>query len=80
MKKYTVISLLGILTFSFLVFSVPAGIAAPVETGTSADTLLVGTSSFGYDLDPANAWDSGSFDIIYQVVEGFLPMILEINT
>ncbi len=69
MKKYSVISIIGILTLSFLVFSVPTGIAAPLEEGSSDDTLLVGTTSFGSDLDPQNAWDSASFDIIDQVSE-----------
>ena len=56
---------------SFLIISTQsASIAADQEEGDSEDTLFVGTTSFGEDLDPQNAWDSYSYDIIHQVSEG----------
>ena len=71
MKKTKIIAFVGILTVVLLAFSVPSTIFAPAqEEGSSADPLLIGTTSFGYDLDPQNAWDSASFDIIHQVSEG----------
>ena len=71
MKKTKFIAFLGISIFILVAFSVPSTIFTPAkETGSSADPLLIGTTSFGYDLDPQNAWDSASFDIIHQVSEG----------
>ncbi len=71
MKKTKIIAFFGILTFILISFSIPSTIFAPAkETGSSADPLLIGKTSFGYDLDPANAWDSASYDIIHQVSEG----------
>ncbi len=71
MKKFNVFILFGMVTLSFLFLSPSSAITVPVKDGgSSADTLLVGTTSFGYNLDPQNAWDSASFDIIHQVSEG----------
>ena len=33
------------------------------------NTLIVGTNSELFSLDPINAWDSGSYDVVSQVVE-----------
>ncbi len=71
MKKVNIIIVFGMMMLSFLFISPPSTNIFPASAqGSAEDTLLVGTTSFGYDLDPQNAWDSASFDIIHQVSEG----------
>ena len=71
MKKAKIVELGGILAVILIAFIIPSTIFTPAqEEGSSADPLLIGTTSFGYDLDPQNAWDRASFDIIHQVSEG----------
>jgi len=71
MKKTKINAFLGIISFVFLVFSVPSTVSAPTqEEGSSTDPLLIGISTMAYGIDPQNALDSRSLDIICQVSEG----------
>ncbi|MHA1674254.1 MAG: ABC transporter substrate-binding protein, partial [Promethearchaeota archaeon] len=45
-------------------------IPSNVNADTSNLVLDYGVSSLGYDLDPHQAWDSASIDLIHQVCEG----------
>jgi ABC-type transport system substrate-binding protein len=55
-----------VMCFSFL-FAIPNVAAAPAPAQTV--TFTVGKGGHPYDLDPHNAWDSGSNDILNQIFE-----------
>jgi ABC-type transport system substrate-binding protein len=65
MKKATLYTVLSIMVVSMFVVSPAANVAAadPVE-------FLYGVGSLVADLDPHQAWDSASIDVIEQVCEG----------
>ncbi|QEE14545.1 ABC transporter substrate-binding protein [Promethearchaeum syntrophicum] len=72
MRKIRKYFAIGIFFFSFLIlnFNAPAVGIEPKSSRDEYWPLVVGTTNLGNDLDPANAWDSYSFDIISQVWEG----------
>jgi peptide/nickel transport system substrate-binding protein len=68
-KKISVLTILGVLMVSAMVFSVPPTSAVAPEAAQT-DIFLVGTIDLGYDLDPQFSWDSASSDINQQIWEG----------
>ncbi len=75
MKKVKCVFLLGLILFLNLLSlnsSFSSQSTNPLESviDIADDPLKVGTTSLGYNLDPAFAWDFASYDIIDQVWEG----------
>ena len=72
MKKINVLTILGILLVSAIVFSVPptAAVVVPEAAAENTDPFLVGTTSLAVDLDPQYSWDSASSDINNQIWDG----------
>ena len=81
MKKVKCVVLLGLILFLNLL-SLNSNFSSqstnPLESviDIEDDPLIYGTTSLGYDLDPAFAWDSHTFDIIDQVWEGLYALNL----
>jgi len=65
MKKGSIYALLAVLMVSAF-----AAAPAAVMAGEADDTLYYGVGSLVVDLDPHQAWDSASIDVIDQVCEG----------
>jgi ABC-type transport system substrate-binding protein len=75
MKKANCVFLIGFILFLNLLslngnFSSHSIISLESASDNADDPLIVGTTSLGYDLDPAFASDRASLDIIDQVWEG----------